>query len=335
MKIGFLRKYSKIKKFLLSLVKKEFLIFMFFLFLSGSFWLVMTLNETYEKEITIGVNIINVPKSLIITNDVPATIRITVRDKGYMIGGYLYGDVLKPLNIDFRNYADGKGHGTISYADLQKMIYQQLYNSSKITSMKPDKVEFFYNFGKSKKVPVRLSGTISPQNGYYLAETRFSPDSVTVYAAKELLDSIHNAYTSRFFVSNFGDTLTKTIELRKVKGAKFVPASVSMKLIPDILTEETVEVPIEAINTPPDKLVRTFPSKVKVKFVVGAARLSQMPKNAETKQLLPQGFRVVVDYNQLVANPTEKCRISVFSTPKGIRNAKPDISEVDYLIEQQ
>lgn len=108
-----------------------------------------------------------------------------------------------------------------------------------------------------------------------------------------------------------------------------------MKLIPDILTEETVEVPIEAINTPPDKLVRTFPSKVKVKFVVGAARLSQMPKNAETKQLLPQGFRVVVDYNQLVANPTEKCRISVFTTPKGIRNAKPDISEVDYLIEQQ
>ena len=46
---------------------------------------------------------------------------------------------------------------------------------------------------------------------------------------------------------------------------------------------------------PENKVMRTFPSKVKVNFVVGAYRMQSMPKNAETKELLPVGFRVVVE----------------------------------------
>ena len=37
-----------VRGFLFTLVNKEFLIFLFFLLLSGIFWLLMTLNETYE-----------------------------------------------------------------------------------------------------------------------------------------------------------------------------------------------------------------------------------------------------------------------------------------------
>jgi len=334
MSIKLLRKYIKIRSFLFSMVNKEFLIFLFFLVLSGTFWLMMTLNETYEKEITMEVSITNVPKSVIITNDVPPTIRFTVRDKGYMIGGYLYGNILHPIAIDFRVFADGKGHGVVSASDLQKLFYQQLYKSSKITATKPEKIEFFYNFGRKKKVPVRMRGNVLPSNGYYLSEVRFQPDSVTVYAAKELLDSIHSVYTDRQVVTSFRDTLVREVTIGHIRGAKIVPGKVKMQLIPDILTEETVEVPIEAINTPDNKLMRTFPSKVRVKFVVGANKLRKMPINAETKQLLPKGFRVVVDYKQVVENPSEKCRITILSVPSGIRNPRPELSEVDYIIEQ-
>ena len=335
MSIKSLRIYSMVRSFLFSMVNKEFLIFLFFLALSGSFWLLMTLNQTFEKELNIELNITNVPKSVIITSDIPSSVKITVRDKGYMIGGYLYGNVLHPITIDFRNCVDGKGHGSIPVADLQKLLHLQLYNSSKIISMKPDKIDFYYNFGKNKKVPVRMLGTVSPSNGCYLSETKFTPDSVTVYAAKEVLDSIQLVYTVRQFIRNFRDTLTVNVPLRKISGAKIIPANVQMKLIPDVLTEEMVEVPIEAVNTPEDKVLRTFPSKVGIKFVVGANHLRKMPKNAETKQLLPKGFRVVVDYNQVVANPTEKCRINVKTIPAGVRNIRPEISEVDYLIEQR
>ena len=50
-----------VRNFLFSSVNKEFLIFLFFLFLSSVFWLMMTLNETYEKEISVPVRLVGVP----------------------------------------------------------------------------------------------------------------------------------------------------------------------------------------------------------------------------------------------------------------------------------
>ena len=40
-----------VRDFLFSTANKEFLIFLFFLALSGIFWLFMTLDETYEQEV--------------------------------------------------------------------------------------------------------------------------------------------------------------------------------------------------------------------------------------------------------------------------------------------
>ena len=46
-------------------------------------------------------------------------------------------------------------------------------------------------------------------------------------------------------------------------------------------------------------------------------------------------FSVVVDYNELITNPSDKCNIYLKSSPHGVRNAQLQISQVDYLIEQQ
>ena len=178
-------------------------------------------------------------------------------------------------------------------------------------------------------------GTVTPGDNYYLARVDFTPDSVQVYAARNVLDSIQTVYTERQYITNFTDVKELTVDLRKFTNAKCVPSSVKMKLYPDVLTEETVEVPIEAVNMPDNKVMRTFPSKIKVKFVVGAYRMRSMPKNAETKELLPIGFRIVVNYEDIEKNNSEKCPIYVISSPNGVRNVRPEVNTVDYLIEQR
>ena len=150
-----------------------------------------------------------------------------------------------------------------------------------------------------------------------------------------MLDSIQTVYTERQQLTNFTDVKELTVDLRKFTNAKCIPSRVKMKLYPDVLTEESVEVPIEAINMPNDKVLRTFPSKVKVNFVVGANRMRSMPKNAETKELLPVGFRVVVNYEDLQKSHSEKCPIYILNSPNGVRNVRPAINTVDYLIEQR
>ena len=78
-----------IRNFLFSNVNKQFLVFTFFLFLSGIFWLIITLNETYEKEIKIPARVVSLPKNVVLTSLPTDTVRATIRDKGWMMMAYL------------------------------------------------------------------------------------------------------------------------------------------------------------------------------------------------------------------------------------------------------
>ncbi len=326
---------STFRNFLSRIFNKEFLIFLFFLVLSGGFWLIMTLNETYEREFSIPLRMADIPRNVVITSDLDSVVRFTVRDKGYMIAYYSFDDTFHPIYVNYKLYSDGRSKGSISVTELQRQIYLQLSKSSKIAAVKSGKFSFSFNFGRHRKVPVRLLGTVTPGDNYYLARVDFTPDSVQVYATRKVLDSIQTVYTERQQITNFTDVKEVTVDLRKFTNAKCVPSKVKMKLYPDILTEESVEVPVEAINMPDDKVMRTFPSKIRVSFVVGAYRLSSMPKNAETKELLPVGFRVVVNYEEVEKNKSEKCPVYVIASPNGVRNVRPAVNAVDYLIEQR
>lgn len=303
--------------------------------LSGVFWLLMTLNETYEKELSVPVRLVNVPQKAFITNDMTDTVRFVVRDKGYVISSYLAGNKLRPLTFNFATYANDKGYGVIPLSDIQKQLAQQLSKSSTLVAVKGDKIEFYYNYGESKRVPVKMQGEIITGPDCYLSKVELNPDSVTVYASEKLLESISNVYIAQQRIADITEPTTISVKLQQMKGVKMVPDRISMKLYPDVLTEESVEVPIVAENMPADKVMRTFPQKVIVRFAVGATRLRNMPKNPQTKALLPQGFRVIVNYQDLIDHPSDKCTIMLVAVPDGVHNARLEVDRVDYLLEQK
>ena len=317
---------KSIRNFLFSGLNREFLIFLFFLVLSGTFWLLMTLNETYEREVEVPVQLVDIPKNVVLTSDTTSYVRITVRDKGFSLLAYLYGNKIHTVKVNFKNYAKKTGEGVISSAELQKLMYQQLFSSSHIVGMKPDKYEFFYNYGLKKLVPVKLSGRVSPGQSYYLSKIFFTPDSVEIYASRETLDSIRYVSTQVLNISNLTDTLEKQVALNRIKGVKYVPEDVKISICPDILTEEKFEVPIIAENMPEGKILRTFPARVTVTFTVGASLF---------RSIRPEGFKVVADYEELMKNPSDKCNIYLRSVPHGVRNARMNMNQVDYLIEEQ
>lgn len=308
------------------IVNKEFLIFLFFLALSSSFWLLLALNDTYEKDIRIPVRISDIPKKVVLTSNSDDTIRVTLRDKGYTLCAYLYSDIIKRIDLPFSSFIKKKGYGAVSSAELSKAIYQELYSSTRIVNLKPDKLEYFYNYGMHKRMPVKLFGSVIPSASYYLAKVEFSPNVVDVYGSQKMLDSLKCIYTERLSIRNLKDTIKRELVLQNIKGVKCVPSKVKISVYPDILTEETFEVPIVAVNMPEGKTLRTFPSRVKVIFTVGARAF---------RSISPDKFKVVVDYNELQNNPSEKCSLHIVSVPHGIRSAHIEQSQVDYLIEEQ
>ena len=319
--------FKVVGNFLFSSLNKEFLIFLFFLLLSGAFWLMMALNETYEEELKVPVRLVGMPRNAVMTDEPADTVKVTVRDKGFTLVTYKYGHWFRPLTFKFATYAnEDQGHGAIPAADIIKQVQSQLYGSSKLLSVKPEKLDFYFTYGASKKVPIRFRGKISTSKSYYLAHTEFSPMMVTAYANKKVLDELKYVEIEPFNYRNLQDTIHQNVRLQKIRGVKLVPSTVRLSVYPDVLTEESIEVPVSAVNMPAGMVLRTFPSRVTVRFTIGASQF---------RMIRPEQFNVVVDYQALAENPSDKCTLPLRSVPSSVTKAKLELDKVDYLLEQQ
>lgn len=316
--------WTIVKNFLLSNINKQLFTFMFFLTLSAIFWLILTLNEDYEKELKIPVRIVNLPRNVMLTSASVDTVRATVNDKGWVLLNYMFGEYKQQVRIDFKSYDKTYGKGVVPNADLKRAIEQSLESSSKVTGVKPEKLEYFYNNGERKRVPVHWNGRVIPEQLYFISHVKYSPDSVDVYASREKLDSIRLVYTEPLNYVGFRDTLEVECKLAHAADVKVIPERINVVFHTDVLTEESIEVPIKCINLPAGKVVRTFPAKVKVNFVAGVSQI---------RQLTPEAFTVITDYLEIEQKGSEKCNIYLKEVPQGISRATLTVKQVDYLIE--
>ena len=106
-----------IRHFLFNNMSRQILIFLFFLILSGIFWLILTLNQSYEYEIKIPYSIKGIPKNVVLTSNEVDTLKVTVRDKGWIILRYLYHE-RRSVWFNYKNYDRGNGGGIVSSAEV-------------------------------------------------------------------------------------------------------------------------------------------------------------------------------------------------------------------------
>jgi len=316
----------KVSNFLFRLVNREFLIFLFFFIVAGIFWLLMTLNESFEQEIQVPVVFKGVPRNVVITSGESDSIHVLIRDKGISLVTYLYGKSMSPIEIDFNRYSRTDGTGTVGAAELLPLVAKSLPSSATAVSMKPEQITFFYNHGEKKLVPVEYQGRVEPEQIHFIYDVSYSPDSVTIYAPQEKLDVIDKVYTMPINHTGFRDSLSVSTSLQKMEGVKMEPTSVSVTFHTDVLTEASIEgVQVVGINVPEGKVLRTFPAKVKVSFVTGM-------KNYQT--LSPDNFLVIADYQEVANTPHTKCRLHLRAMPDGLQRVELETDRVDYIIEE-
>ena len=336
--------------FLLSKQSREFFLFLFFIFVAAGFWLIQTLDNDYETDITIPVRLRDVPDDVVITSDPVSSVKVHVRDKGTLLFNYIMGKVFSPLNIDF---VAGEGsHVQIPSSSFSKMISSQLSSSTQVVSVTPDTLDYYYSTGQAKLVPVRFQGMATAGPRHYLSDTIFTPDSVHVYAPLALLDTIKAAYmepqdfrgiddthvyaplalldtikAAYMEPQDFrgiDDTLRKEVHLKSARGAKIVPDVSTLTLAVDMYTEKTVEVELHGINFPPDKQLRSFPSKVAITFQCGLRQYNDLTSD---------DFHIFVSYEDLMKLGNQKYSVRLRNIPKGATNIRFNPAQVDFLIE--
>ncbi|WP_272816831.1 YbbR-like domain-containing protein [Phocaeicola oris] len=317
---------KKIRSFLLSASTKEFLIFLFFVFISFCFWLMTVLNDDYESDFNIKLNMRNVPDNVVMTAELPTDMRIRLKDRGTVLAKYWMRHASIPITLDFNDYVELGTEVTVPKSTVVQKIRNQLSQSTQMISLHPDSIFFIYTRGEGKKVPVKFQGSIQVDPKYYISGLNCEPDSVMVYAPIEILDTITAAYSQLTKFDELKDTTAQRIPLQEVRGAKFVPDYNDVTIMVDVYSEKTLEVPVHGMNFPPDKVLRTFPSKVKVTFQVGLSHF---------KTVTSDDFFIAVSYEELLNSKNSKCMPHLKASPSIVNHPRISPLEVDYIIEQQ
>lgn len=322
----YLIRIKKIKDSMLnSNNSREPLIFLFFLLIAAMFWLSQTLSFEYETEVSIPVQVKDT-SNIILTSEPVNKLQIVVRDRGTILLHYIFIKQFVPLTIDFTEYSHAKNnHIRILTAGLRKSIHSQLNVSTQLLSVKPDTLEYIYVSGKSKRVPVKLTGNITADRQHYLSDTIFSSDSVLVYALSNVLDTITAAYTQPVELQNISDTVKYLSAFSHIKGVKFVPESVELTFPVDVYTEKMLEIPIHSTGFPPNKILRTFPSKVQVTVQIGLKNFYEI--NSEN-------FSIEISYDDLLKCNTERYSVKLKNIPQEVNQILHIVPEqIDFLIE--
>lgn len=318
---------TRARNFLQSPQCREFLLFLFFVFIASAFWTLQTLNEEYETDISIPLRFKNVPENVVFTSDIPQNLNLKLEDKGTVLVKYMLGQSLMPLTLDFDEYSQKGNHVRLLTSELSKKILSQLVTSTRIKETTPDTLEIIYTQGEGKKVPVRIQGHATAERQYYITGKEITPDSVMVYAPQSQLNTINAAYTQAADLTGIADTTSFTLPLTPVKGAKFTPSQVNVRFYADILTEKTVSVPITGLHFPAEKQLKTFPAKVNITFQVGMQQF---------KDITAEDFTVGVTYESLQSTPSsDHCQLQLIDVPAGISHVRLTPTTAEYLIEQR
>jgi YbbR domain-containing protein len=258
--------YRKIEPFLSRFQWKEVLIFLFFLFLSFIFWLLLNMQNEYEIQLEIPVGYKNMPKDMAFEQTPPSAIKVRIRDKGSVLLNYTLGQQKASIAVDIQ-HTSGEHHRSLllSASDIESMLMKQLVPSTALLSFDPQQIEIPYSKLKKKRLPVHFDGKVHTEPGFAVSgDITVTPSAVDVFAGEAVLESLRSVSTVYTEIDGGNKRIIRKLKLRDMEGATFDPPVVSVEIPIEEYTEKTLDIPVVCKNVPPGYAIRLFPSVVRV-----------------------------------------------------------------------
>ena len=162
---------EKTKTFFHGIRWKEILVFSAFLLLSFAFWLLNSLQQTYEMNLKIPLKLKNKPAEIIYSDSVPAYVTATIKDKGIILLNYAMGRRSAPIEIDIKPLLENQsGNFTLQRRVIENELLKRLVSTTTLESFTPYNLKIEYGKLQSKKVPVAFNGHIQTNIGFSISD---------------------------------------------------------------------------------------------------------------------------------------------------------------------
>ena len=291
---------------------RHLFVFLLFMVVASSLWLLKALNEEYETDITVGVTVTGLPEGVEIEADGELEMVVCVHDRGTSLVGYMLGTP-PMIKVDYSELTDDNGRLSIPVSQLKNRVASRLYSSTVLLHFKDEK--FKANIRKEhRELPVNVPYNISAQPHYEVKSVRVVPDYLSVDAPSSVLSWLNEIDVEGVNCSGLvNDTVIGLRVLTDAKYADIASADVELRVDVEPLVTRRIDVPLTLSNTPGDavkvknsKYVYDVPDSVSLEFEVS---------KDDCDAVSAADFVAELDFNDIKAKKAKSLRVNMSKVP--------------------
>ena len=243
---------------------KETLIFISFVIVAAALWYGHAMTSVRTEVVPVKVQYTGVDPRIVISDSLPSTISIEVRDAGQRLKTYFKDQPTITVNLHSQIEND-EGIIEVTEEQLRASVNNVLQGTSKLLTLEPATLHGTFYHQAEKQVPVVLRTYITPATEYQFALLPQSEKkTIQVFGAPNVIARIDTVYTQLYTSENVKDTLIDWAELILPKGVRANVERIAFTAVTERFTEKVFKLPI--ICAVPDSTVsiRLFPYEANV-----------------------------------------------------------------------
>jgi len=250
-------------------------------------WFYVSLEDTYEYNISVRIVPINVRSNYVIVNDYPKEVLVKFRGKGKSLFALKSSD--RKIRLDLSRYR----RLAIFRLRPEMVEIPPTLSVQVVQIIRPDTVVFKLERKSEKNLRVVPNVSVSLEPGYTIVGAiKTEPSAVHISGPKSVVDTLSVIYTRKLFFSHVKSDVSGNVRLESIPNrfVSIVPQMVHYRIDVQQLGEKTIkDIPVHLIHAPRNKQARVIPSTISVTIEGGVNLLDTIT----TKDI-----NVYIDYKQ-------------------------------------
>ncbi len=312
-------------------MNKRLYIVLICFFISAVFWFLIALSHDYPTTLIFPVKYVNLPGQKVVMNDLPAKIAVQLQASGFRIMSLGFKEEQDPVQVDvsasLKNRQVNADILAIPTQSFLEDFSRQIGKNIQITGFDPDSIVFNFSDLTTKKVPVVPDYTATFEKQYdSTGAAEVTPSEIEVSGPPSVIKELQYVTTEKISFSDMKGSEKKKAKLSVNKLLSYNVDEVTVSLHVEKFTEGLVEVDVHPVNVSSGYSLKTFPDKIKVRYLVALSRYNKVDEAM---------FDAVVDASEMERKKLAKLNVTLMTSPSFVRITMLDPEKVDYILRKQ
>ncbi len=321
--------FAKLLNFIKNIDGKDFRIFLLFLLISVLVWQIEKLRQTFPEDTSLNIKCENVPEGYVTPPSLDKSVRVRLEGNGFsLLRMYLTNDRNVRVNVSSLNKfsSDGKTWAVFITRRLNGQK-TDLPEHVRIAEVFTDTVFIPLLTVKRRKLPIIVRDEVSLMPQYvFSSQRKVIPDSVTVTATSDVMDTIRAIYTEVQDPMVLNDTMRLEVPLILPEMAEASSKSAILEYDVEPFAEKKLLIPIQPINVASGYSCKIFPPNARVSFNVGLSKFEDADESC---------FRVIADFSNIrPGDNVSRVRLSLTKSPDFIQNVSFSPSFAEFILQK-